>query len=419
MRKLRLTLTRAITCSALLFSAVPRYLSIPIEDPIPNVPIHSVSGFSAGASVAVNHLIAFSTHVSGIGIIGGSPYGCNILPNSGNTCSGWDNSGQNRENKSIPWNDFLQKCTGYVNSRAAHGLIDPLENLNTRPVYLFSGIDDVTVYQQVMKAVASQFRNLTSALKTEFSFHADHAWIVNSEFCKHPNVPREQNACCGFKNSSTSCPFPGIPGTDFSAEGCCGFCGTGSLYDGTYWRPPINSCGYDMSGELLRWILGDGAVKPAAAANAVSTTRLYQVNQSKFLPLGWTLHSALLDSIGFIYAPTSCTSTAAAWPKDPEKWPCHVHLHYHPCGGSYRDVSTAYMMQIALPNYAESNDMVILYPQTGYDNNPAGAGCWDWFGATSAEFDTHNGAQLRFALNMMADLPHVLSRLHLDASLDK
>ena len=36
-----------------------------------NPPPHSVSGFSAGASAAVNHLVAFSDAVQGLGIIGG------------------------------------------------------------------------------------------------------------------------------------------------------------------------------------------------------------------------------------------------------------------------------------------------------------------------------------------------------------
>jgi len=34
---------------------------------------HSVSGFSAGAAVAINHLVAFSGAVDGVGVIGASP----------------------------------------------------------------------------------------------------------------------------------------------------------------------------------------------------------------------------------------------------------------------------------------------------------------------------------------------------------
>ena len=47
------------------------------------IPAHSVSGFSAGASMAINHLVAHSAVVEGIGIIGAAPYGCNTLYDSG------------------------------------------------------------------------------------------------------------------------------------------------------------------------------------------------------------------------------------------------------------------------------------------------------------------------------------------------
>jgi hypothetical protein len=61
-----------------------------------------------------------------------------------------------------------------------------------------------------------------------------------------------------------------------------------------------------------------------------------------------------VDGVG---APTAPAALFAA--------KCRMHVHYHPCGGSFRDVSTSYMLQNALPMYAESNEMVILYPQVG------------------------------------------------------
>ena len=47
---------------------------------------HTVSGFSSGADMAMIHMVAFSSHVLGMGIVGGAPYGCNIMPNTGDTC---------------------------------------------------------------------------------------------------------------------------------------------------------------------------------------------------------------------------------------------------------------------------------------------------------------------------------------------
>ena len=44
--------------------------------------------------------------VDGMGIVGGSPYACNKLPDAGNTCSGWK-KGVHEENKTIPWPAFI------------------------------------------------------------------------------------------------------------------------------------------------------------------------------------------------------------------------------------------------------------------------------------------------------------------------
>lgn len=44
---------------------------------------------SGGATMAVNHLVAFADLVQGLGIIGGSPYGCCTVPDCGNSCSGF------------------------------------------------------------------------------------------------------------------------------------------------------------------------------------------------------------------------------------------------------------------------------------------------------------------------------------------
>ena len=83
---------------------------------------------------------------------------------------------------------------------------------------------------------------------------------------------------------------------------------------------------------------------------------------------------------------------------------CGVHVHYHPCGGSLRQVGLSYMLENALPAYAESNDMVVLYPQSGSVRNPSGAGCFDWYGAVGPDFDTRAGVQLNTVLTMMREL---------------
>lgn len=83
---------------------------------------------------------------------------------------------------------------------------------------------------------------------------------------------------------------------------------------------------------------------------------------------------------------------------------CGIHVHYHACGGGWRDVSTTYMLENALPAYAEGNKFVIIYPQSSKANNPETDECFDWSGYTTPLFDTRQGIQLNTVLNMITKL---------------
>ena len=299
----------------------------------------------------------------------------------------------------------------------------------------------VWVYQTVMKGVEMQFANLSANIKTEFTLHAAHSWVVDGQTCSAPGVVQGGGGgahCCGYKNRSTVCPLPPHAATP-APGGCCGQCYSGdgddrqnrTSYMG--WRPPINSCDYDMSGEILRWVLGDANVKPRHTSPlkggvSVNPAHLFQVNQSQFLQPGWNTTTALLDNWGFLYIPKQCqlqnAAAAAASANGAERSvgegvaasnascaasamfsdSCRIHVHYHPCGGSVRDVSTSYMLQNGLPAYAEANNIVLLYPQSAKYNNPASDACWDWYGATDEAFDTKDGVQIKFVLEMMRQL---------------
>ena len=364
--------------------------------------------------MAVNHLVAFSDVVTGLGIIGGSPYGCGTLPDCGNTCSGFQ-AAAHLENKSIPWDTWVDGLrSGYIAKRAKQGQVAPLSNLRGKPVFLFSGLDDVYVYQSVMRAVQRQFRALGSRVHSEFSIYAAHSWVVDNATCASPGVagrePRRE--CCGIKGLVGSCAAS-LSG--YHSAGCCGRCSAGDMDKRAHtrvpktpgWRPPINSCDYDLSGEILRWVEGADKVRPRGI---VRPANLLAVNQSRFLPPGWTVDKALLDETGFVYVPSGCqvhapgSAGAGGGPAPLFARRCSVHVHYHPCGGSLRQVGLSYMLENALPAYAESNDMVVLYPQSGSVRNPSGAGCFDWYGAVGQDFDTRAGVQLNAVLTMMREL---------------
>ena len=125
-------------------------LQLPLPGSCLAVRGHSVSGFSSGATLAVNHGVAFSSAVRGIGVLGGSPYGCNILPNGGGgdytTCSYWTPD-------AATGSAWLRQCDTYLQRRASAALIDYPGHLKATNVYLFSGTRDSMVWQRTMRAV--------------------------------------------------------------------------------------------------------------------------------------------------------------------------------------------------------------------------------------------------------------------------
>jgi hypothetical protein len=108
-------------------------------------PSISVSGQSSGASMAIQHLFAFSATTVAAAIAAGSPYGCGTLKHSRACYYGLTEA-------------QLRKANTYARQRASQGLIDPLSNLWTTPVVLFDGTSDWMVYKREMKSTAEQVR---------------------------------------------------------------------------------------------------------------------------------------------------------------------------------------------------------------------------------------------------------------------
>eukprot|EP01043_Picozoa_sp_COSAG02_P068179 COSAG02_NODE_11229_length_1766_cov_1.607079_1_plen_298_part_00 len=279
-----------------------------------------MSGFSSGATLAVNHGVAFSASVRGIGVLGGSPYGCNILPNGGDgdytTCSYWT---ANRS-RSAQW---LSRCDTYLRVRAARGAVDSLENLANKPIYLFSGTRDSMVWQRTMRAVEQQFRGLGANVYSRFDLAAEHGWIVDNATCNRPNVPTldasglaSTLACCGAHpdlfgtcvlpnvSESTAAPRPAEvaaapDGGSMSTHGCCGacaagFCEPGAPPDGDcppgvpptpmdgppWWLPPINNCDYDMAGDMFLFLHANGGSARLQARKPVVASHLLAFSQA-------------------------------------------------------------------------------------------------------------------------------------------
>jgi len=146
-------------------------------------------------------------------------------------------------------------------------------------------------------------------------------------------------------------------------------------------EPPfIANCNYDAAGELLAHLLGDLQPK-----SATTTGSMRQLTQSQA--------GSQLAKTGYAYVPQRCAAGE----------PCKIHISFHGCKQHVAAVDDAYITQTGLNYYADSNDLVILYPQAAPSAfNPHG--CWDWWGYTGDHYISAQAPQLRAVMSLVEQL---------------
>lgn len=132
----------------------------------------TVSGHSAGGSMASQHLVAFSDRVVGLGHFEAVSYGCSSLINVFN---------DSNSTYETPWKE---KC---VNARAATamyqytmdafaaGSISDPSNLRDSPIWLYAGELDPLVTPEVIITAADLYRRFSSQVFVHIEPRATHA----------------------------------------------------------------------------------------------------------------------------------------------------------------------------------------------------------------------------------------------------
>ena len=129
---------------------------------------------------------------------------------------------------------------------------------------------------------------------------------------------------------------------------------------------------------------GDLRAGPRAAAGA-ATGRLVLFDQTEFVP-GEAAHANGLSDTGFLYVPKACAAGA------PRR--CRLQVALHGCTQSAETLGDAFYAHIGLNEWADTNRIVVLYPQahaTTLSELPSGfahfglsapnpMGCWNWWG---------------------------------------
>ena len=136
----------------------------------------------------------------------------------------------------------------------------------------------------------------------------------------------------------------------------------------------INACDYDASGALLQHLYGD------LAGRVATVSSLREIDMSRYFPKG-----AGVADTGYLYVPAACESSAKG---------CRLHIALHGCKQGMEFLGDRFATQVGLNEWAESNRIVVVYPQVESSMlNPKG--CWDWWGYTDADYANRNGRQVR------------------------
>jgi len=173
--------------------------------------------------------------------------------------------------------------------------------------------------------------------------------------------------------------------TDFNKQMGHGFPATHGSNTCQMSRSPwVNDCGHSGAGEILKSLYG--TVSPPAKAK---TGVLVTIDQSEF----GSDNAKMLD-YGYLYIPKKCVDGNTQ---------CRLHVALHGCLQSPSAVGTAFVEGSQFNDWADTNNIVILYPAaTTCAANPAG--CWDWFGYTGKDFATKNAPQGQVIMKMIERL---------------
>ncbi|TFW27294.1 PHA-depolymerase-like protein [Duganella callida] len=287
--------------------------------------------------MAVQFEVAYSRTVIGAGIIAGGPYFCS----QGSVFTATTLCSCTNDFFSCrvrPGGTHVQDLIAITDWFASSQTIDPTAALAGHRVWMFSGSADSVVPQPVMDDLLDYYSHYVNPSRILYK-----------------------------RDISVEHAMP----TDSYGNSCL-----------TLGTPYINNCGYDAAGEMLNWIYG-----PLAARSGTAGGRLLSFDQTEFIsvPL-W--HG--MANIGYLYVPAACESGG-----------CRVHVAFHGCLQAPENIGTTFVRQTGYNLWADSNRLLILYPQAASTFTNPNA-CWDWFAYDDTRYAQKSGRQMA-AVKRMVD----------------
>jgi poly(3-hydroxybutyrate) depolymerase len=230
--------------------------------------------------------------------------------------------------------------------RSAQGRVDPIGALSGQKVWVYHGGNDTTVQRSVTDDLAGFYTHFGAAVTYDHTSQAGHSWVS----------PLGPNPCTSS------------------------------------YTPYINNCGDDPEGRMLTTLLGSVTAPASSPAGTLTS-----FPQKTYVPGGKDPASISMGQTGFAYVPPGCSGGAR----------CVLMVALHGCLQSYDNaaVGDKFLADAGLNEYADTNHMIVLYPQATATSSANPQGCWNWWGYLGdTAYDVHGGAQLETIMNMVRAL---------------
>lgn len=283
----------------------------------------TVSGLSSGAFMAGQFGVAYSASIAGVGIVAGGPFYCAGL----GSLSGPERFLTTATTQCMqPPGPAPSAAAAWKAAQqfAAQKLIDPVDNIKRQRLYVFTGAADSIVLPKVVAQTRDFYRDAgvpDQQIKYVDNINAGHAFITAND----KDLKCAANAA-----------------------------------------PNLNNCGFVQSHEILRQLYGD-LDAPAAKPGG----QLVDFDQTEFTRgAGYTG----LSDVGHAYIPAACRTAS-----------CRVHVVFHGCTQEDGRIGDRLYTTTGYNEMADSNRIVVLYPQIRTDPARNPQGCWDFWGYSSKD----------------------------------
>jgi hypothetical protein len=305
----------------------------------------SISGISSGAFMAIQFATAWSGIIKGVGVIAGGPYYCAqgtaIDGLTGNVGAILTATGPCMVGPPPALGPLIKQTDDWARS----GDIDDPRNIARQRIYVFDGYNDAVVNRAVTDATDRFYRHYLSDRNKGNIFYQTAIGAGHSQV----------TLAYGLKCSENEDYF-------------------------------IDRCNYDQAGIILQHIYG--ALQPRNDGDPSGELLAFDQREltSPASPASYSLAET-----GYVYVPASCAALE----------PCRVHIALHGCKQNYDAIGDRYIRHAGYNEWADTNHLIILYPQTiagdpatnfGTPLNPYG--CWDWWGYTDFNYAVKAGRQV-------------------------